>query len=63
MGTILMKYYKYVGDEQGMDGQVRLAKLTKIPSTRAAMETDSRETVEAFKRAISELTGKPAPTF
>jgi hypothetical protein len=63
MADKLLRYYKYISDEQGLDGKMRLATETKIPSSKAAMEPDSPDNLAAFRKAIEKLTGKPAPTF
>ena len=63
MAEILLKYYKYIKDESGFNGQMKLAAETKIPSAKAALEADSPENIQLFKKAILEITGKPAPKF
>ena len=63
MGERLLQYYKYIQKEAGLQGKFKLAALTKKPTTVAALEPDSQETIELFKKAITELTGKPAPHF
>lgn len=63
MAEKLLRYYKYVSDEKGLDGKMSLATETKIPSSKAALEPDSPENLAAFKRAVEKLTGKPAPVF
>ncbi len=63
MAEILLKYYKHVSDINGMSAKMKLAAKTKIPSTRAAIEPDSPQNIQAFKEAVEEITGKPAPTF
>ena len=63
MAEKLIQYYKYVKDEAGLDGQMKLAITTKIPSTKAALEPDSPDNIAAFKKAIQDITGKPAPSF
>ena len=63
MGEVLLKYYKHVTDEMGMNGKVKLAMETKIPSTQAAMTPDSPENINMFKAAVQKITGKAAPTF
>ena len=63
MAEKLLKYYKYVQDELGLVGKVRLARETKIPSMKAAMEPDSEENIELFKKAVEKLTNKPSPNF
>jgi hypothetical protein len=61
VGETLLKYYKYVVDEAGLQGKTKLAIETKIPSTKAAMEADSPATIAVFEAAVSKITGKPAP--
>jgi hypothetical protein len=63
MAERLMKYYAYIGQEQGMAAKIKLATATKIPSTKAAMAPDSPENIKVFKEAVEQLTGKPAPSF
>ena len=63
MAERLMKYYAYIGQEQGMGAKIKLATATKIPSTKAAMVPDSPENIKVFKDAVEQLTGKPAPNF
>jgi hypothetical protein len=61
MGERLLLFYKYIYEQKGMEGKVKLAQLTKVPSPMAAIEPDSQEKIETFKKAIVEITGKPAP--
>jgi hypothetical protein len=63
MGEKLIRYINYINDESGFKGKVKLATITKIPSTRASMEPDSPENIELFKKAVEEITGKTAPNF
>ena len=63
MGEILLKFYKFVADEQGLAGKMKLAQMTKVPSSRAAMEADTTEIIDSFKVAVKEITGKDAPSF
>jgi len=63
MADTLMKYYQYVAEEAGYIGKLKLAQLTKLPLTRAAMEPDKPETIEAFKKALAIVTGKQPPQF
>jgi len=63
MAEKLVKYYKYIGDSMGIDGRMKLAFETKIPSLSAANIPDSSENIEKFKKAIQTLTGKPAPNY
>lgn len=63
MAEKLVKYYKYIGDSMGIDGKMKLAFETKIPSLSAANMPDSPENIEKFKVAIQKITGKPAPNL
>ncbi len=61
MGDQLIKYYHYINEQLGLSGKVKLAQLTKVPSTVAATEPDKPELVQRFKDAITQITGKPPP--
>jgi hypothetical protein len=61
MAEKLSLYYKYIQDKEGFSGKVKLAQLTHIPSVQAAVEPDTSEVIERFKKAIEKITGKPAP--
>ncbi len=63
MGERLLRYYKYIGEKQGLDGKRKLAFATGLPSIVAATEPDSRENLEAFKKAVEEITQQPPPEF
>jgi|GEM_PF-1303600 len=63
MAERLLKYYKYISEKKGLTGKMELAKLTKIPSTRASMENDSPENIRIFMDAVNKLTGESAPKF
>ena len=63
MAERLLKYYKYVGEELGMAGKIKLAMETKIPSTKAALVPDDELSLGAFRLAVAKLTGKEAPTY
>lgn len=63
MAEKLLMYYKYINDKAGFTGKMKLATLTKIPSTKASLEPDSEENIERFKSAIKEITGSDAPDF
>ncbi len=62
MGERLLNYYKYVGDRCGREGKLELARSTKIPATKAALEPDSKENIELFRKAVESITGESAPT-
>ena len=63
MAEKMLKYYKYMQDTLGLDGKMALARETKIPSTQAALERDTPETIQRFKVAVTKITQKPAPEF
>lgn len=63
MGDKLLRFYKEIGDMQGLNGKMKLAQETKIPSAKAAFEPDSNENIQLFIKAFEKLTGKPAPRF
>ena len=63
MADRLMKYYQYVAEQAGLGGKIKLAQITQVPSTKAAMEADTPEAIQRFQAAIQEITGKPAPPF
>lgn len=63
MAEKLMKYYQYIAKEEGLMGKLTLAKLTKIPSTKASFVEDSPENLGIFKSAVQEITKKAAPNF
>jgi len=58
-----LQYYKYIQDNEGFSGKIRLAQLTHIPSVQAAVEPDTPQVIEQFKKAIEMITGKPAPNL
>jgi len=61
MGAKMMEYYKYITSVQGLAGKFSLARETKIPSTKAALEPDTEENLNRFREAIKKLTGKLPP--
>ncbi|MGO9209859.1 MAG: hypothetical protein ACLPXM_18600 [Terriglobales bacterium] len=63
MAGKLMKYYEYICEQSGFTGKVKLAQLTKLPSTRAAVVPDTPEVLAQFQEAVKQLTGKPAPSY
>lgn len=63
MGERLLKYYKEVGDTLGIVGKMQLAQETKIPSSKAAVVTDTPDKIAVFMKAYKKITGKPAPKF
>ncbi|MFP4459413.1 MAG: hypothetical protein ACLFSQ_07485 [Candidatus Zixiibacteriota bacterium] len=63
MAEKLIMYYKYINDKVGFTGKMKLATLTKVPSTKASLEPDTEENIQKFKEAVEEITGKEAPSF
>ena len=63
MAEKLMRYYQYVDEEVGLAGKLKLAQLTKTPSTLAATHPDSEEILQRFQEAVKGITGKEAPRF
>jgi hypothetical protein len=63
MAEKLLQYYKHIRNEQGLIGQIELAKRTKLPSPKAALAPDSEANIMLFKKSVEELTRKPAPNF
>jgi hypothetical protein len=63
MSEKLLQYYKYIQDSLGLEGKIQLAKETKMPSTQAALEPDTPETIQRFKVAVEKITHRPAPNL
>lgn len=63
MAEKLIKYYDFVKKAKGLSGAMKLAAMTKLPSTKAAFEPDNLENINKFKKAVEEITGEKAPNF
>ncbi len=63
MAEKLLLYYKYVAEKKGIEGKMKLASETKIPSTIAATTPDTPENLAKFRKAVEIITGKPAPIY
>ena len=63
MAEKLLLYYNYLNEIKGAEGTFRLASITKIPISMAAIEPDTPKNINAFKDAIKIITGKSAPKF
>jgi len=63
MAEKLLQYCKYIQENEGFAGKVKLAQLTHIPSVQPGTEPDTPEVIERFKKAIEQITGKPAPNL
>jgi hypothetical protein len=61
MAERLLKLYKFVQDVGGPQAKVKLAMATKLPSTRAATEPDSKANIEMLGAAIKEILGRDPP--
>lgn len=61
MGEKLMEYYEYIQEEMGYSGKIELAKVTNLPSSKAATKPDSEENIESLREGIEELTGEKPP--
>jgi hypothetical protein len=61
MGQKLMKCYEFVGQQGGLQAQMRLAMKTGCPSAKAVNAPETPDLVAKFKAAVKEITGKDAP--
>jgi hypothetical protein len=63
MAERLLRYFKFVRELKGLDGQVKLAQETRMPSVRAETEPDSPENLQRFRQAVKRIIGKDPPEF
>jgi hypothetical protein len=61
MGEKLLKYYELVLARGGLQGKMRLAIKTAIPSARAGEQPDSPENLRKFYEAAKEILGTDVP--
>lgn len=61
MGDKLMRLYQFMKEQKGLDGQIKLAMETKIPSIKAGIAPDSPENIKLLREAIKKLLGKEPP--
>ena len=61
MAERLLKLYKFAQDVGGAQAKVKLAMTTKLPSSKAAIEPDSKENIQLLSAAIKEILGKDPP--
>ena len=61
MAERLLKLYKFVQDTGGPQAKVQVAMASKMPSTRAATEPDSKENIQLLSAAIKTVLGKDPP--
>ncbi|HNS20993.1 MAG TPA: hypothetical protein PKH24_10870 [Sedimentisphaerales bacterium] len=55
MGQQLVGYYEKAKAMGGMKAQMRMAMITKIPSTEAGVKPDSSDLLSVFEQALKEL--------
>ena len=55
MGARMTEYYTKAEKEFGLQGRMKLALLTAIPSSRAETEADSAENLQKFEKALAQL--------
>ncbi len=58
MAEKLLKYYKFVLDQKGLQGKMQLAMKTGVPSAKAALTPDSPDMLKKFEVATQQITGK-----
>lgn len=61
MAEKLLRLYKFVQDNGGAQAKVHVAMASKMPSSKAAMEPDSKENIQALSAAIKTVLGKDPP--
>jgi hypothetical protein len=61
MAERLLRLYKFVQDSAGLQAKVQVAMASKMPSTRAALEPDSKENIQVLSAAIKAVLGKDPP--
>ena len=61
MGRKLMAWYDFVESVAGREGKMKLAKETCIPSVLAMGRPDDPATLEKFRAAIRQITGRDPP--
>jgi hypothetical protein len=59
MGLKLVNFYERVGQELGSVGRMKLAMLTKIPSTQAQATDDSPNNLALFELCLARLRQDP----
>jgi hypothetical protein len=61
MGAKLVKYYELIGEKAGLQGRMRLAMKTNVPSTKAQEAPDTSETLAKAYEVAKEILGAQAP--
>ena len=55
MAQQLVAYYDKAKQVGGLKAQMRLAMISKLPSSKAANEPDSPENIKIFEQAMTEI--------
>ena len=55
MGAALVDYYTRAKAAGGLQAQIKLAIITKLPSSKAAAAEDSPENLRLFRQAMTEI--------
>lgn len=55
MGNVLISYYAQAEEKGGLSAQLKLAMITKIPSSKAETLPDSSENIKIFEDAIKQI--------
>lgn len=61
MAEKLLLFYKHISDMKGLEGKMKLAQETKVPSSKAAIEPDTEANIDLFRRAFESITGNKSP--
>ena len=61
MGAQLVACFEQAEKQLGVQGRVKLAILTGIPSAVAGTQPDSPENIKKFEQALAKLTQMPKP--
>ena len=55
MGDILVGYFAKAKEKRGLEGQIKLAMLTKMSGQKAQAAEDSTENIAIFEKALSQI--------
>ena len=55
MAAKLLEFYEKAGQAGGLQGKVKMAIITQLPSQKAAAAPDSPENIALFERALAEV--------
>ncbi len=62
MAEKLLRLYKFVQDNGGLQAKVQVAMASKLPSSRAALEPDTPENIRSLSAAIKSVLRKDPPS-